>query len=120
MRQRTWNLVTLFGTAICVIIGILVKLDPIILVMGFGFGATVILIIHNTYGSDRDYDRETERLKSEGKYRKTISCSNCGTRHYFTPSHGVCMLEFLQDEKCTNCKCLLKDTVKPTTEGVKQ
>lgn len=47
--------------------------------------------------------------QQEGKYRKTVKCSNCGTDHYFTPSHGVCMIEFLQDKKCTNCQCSLKE-----------
>lgn len=119
MRQKNWNILTLSGMIISVILGIVLRIDVFITIMGFGFGGTMILVFHNFIGSQRDYDNETKRLQSENKYRKTVICSNCGTSHDFTPSHGVCMMEFLQDKKCTNCKCELKDTKQQIPNEVK-
>lgn len=107
MRQRYWNLLTLSGIILSITLGIITQLPPPLIIIGFFFGGSVIFLLHNAWGRDRDYGKETEKLEREGKYRKTVICANCRTVHKFTPSHGVCMLEFLQDKKCTNCKCKL-------------
>ena len=112
MRQLHWNLLTLSGMIISTTLGAIAQINIFIVVMGFCFGGCMIIMIHSLWGSERDHDRETKKLKEEGKYRKTVVCSNCGTSHYYTPSHGVCMLEFLVDKKCDNCKCSLKEQSK--------
>ena len=123
MRERNWQLLILIpGVMLFLVLGFIFNNAKVSMALGIfgGMGVGLTMFFFSTKYNDRIYDKENKQLEKEGKYRKTVKCPNCGTSHSFTPSHGVCMLEFLQDEKCTYCKCSLKNIERPNDEAVTQ